>query len=125
MPIKLPGVPSGSSLAGPMDVETAMNKEIAAAAAANKAKKITDQEFEQILRRIVGLKTTREDPEAVQMLVKEIHHGSPHVPKFSERKIKIPADNRICLIIPDGHDDSMDKDMSSDLGSWDARDGEN
>lgn len=125
MPINLPKVPSGGSLAGPMDVEAAMNKEIADAAAAHKAKKITDEEFDKILRRIVGLKTTREDPEAVQMLVKEIHNGSPHVPKFSARKIKIPADNRICLIIPDGHDDSMDKDMKYDLGSWDARDGEN
>lgn len=116
--MEIPYVPTGAAVLGPDAVDAEFSRQINELKAQIGAKKITPEEFERALRSMVDLKTTRSDPIAVGVVLKEIHRGSPKAYNSSLVKMKLPADGRIPLIIPDGHDDSMDKDMSNDLGSW-------
>lgn len=101
--ISLPSVPEGSAVPGIQDVEQQMLQEIAAL----KAKKMTPDEFEAALRALAYFRTNMEDPEVLSMLIREIHHGSPHVIKPSLVKFLVSTEGRVPEVYPEGYDDSM------------------
>lgn len=114
----LPEVPKGGNVFSPSEVEAEMDRQLAEYKDSLKDKRISREQYDELLRKLIFMKTTKSDPDSMLLLMREIHHGNPRFPNVSREKIKLPADNRIPLIIPNGHDDSMDKDMRGDVGSW-------
>lgn len=121
--IGLPRLPEGASALGPREFGDEVSKQLRQLQEQFNSKKITASQYSDAVRRLSTVRSMGQDPSAIAQAIAGLREGSSSVVKTTANRFLIPADGRQPTIFPEGYDQSLSKDMSADVGAWDAKRG--